>query len=689
VIGVNGVAQDVTEVKAARKKEAQLQRRLQAMWNIGRMVDADFISLNKGVLFETLAMTESRHGFFGYLNEDESILTITAWSKTMIPAGATDEKPMALRVADAGLWAEAVRCREVLIVNDYQAEHPAKIGLPPGHVPLTRVMVVPVFSRDRIVSLCAVASKESEYTADDAGQVAAFLNNVQIVLEKRRAEESVALLSQAVEQSPVSIVITDTESNIQFVNPEFTRLTGYGRDEVLGRNPGFMKSGVVPAAVYRTMWATISSGGTWTGEFVNRKKNGEIIREAAAISPVKNREGAITHYVAVKEDITEQTLLEEQLRHAQKMEAVGTLAGGIAHDFNNILTTVFSHCALMERRLAEGDPLRGYVAKVVGAAERAASLTRALLTYSRKQPAETRPVNMNDLLLQAEHLLSRLLSEDIELRIERCETPLQVLADPVQIEQVLMNLASNARDAMIDGGAITISTALASFSQDCAGARVREGRYCLITVADNGTGMEPAVRERIFEPFFTTKEVGKGSGLGLSITYGIIEQHGGHIDVESTPGKGTTFAIYLPLVEGAGRKAVERVLPVPEPGTEGILLVEDDDQIREIFEEVLSEAGYRVVTAADGEEGISKFRERQDDIQLLILDVIMPKKNGVKVYETVKRESPTVKALFISGYAPEMLNERARLIDHSVVIVPKPITPDLLLTKVREVLDAK
>lgn len=691
-IGVHGTWQDITERKLAQLKEEQLRRRLLAMWNIGRMVDASFTSLNETVLLETIAITGSCFGFFGHLNDDESLVTTHAWSDETMPGCDMANKTVVFSVGEGGLWAEAIRRRSVIIVNDYQCgDSPGKKGLPAGHLTLTRIMVVPIFRQGRIVALSAVANKETDYTLEDAEQLAAFLKNVQILLEKRKAEESLALLSQAVEQSPVSIVITDTEGTIQFVNPKFTQLSGFERDEVLGRDLGFLDSGTPPGEQYQKMWEVVCAGGTWHGELVSRKKSGEVFREAAVVSPVKNTEGAVTHYLAFKEDITSQKRLEEQLWHAQKMEAVGTLAGGIAHDFNNILTSVLGYCSVMEKKIAQGDPLRNYLAKVVGAADRAASLTRGLLTYSRKEPARTRPIDINSLLVQAEQLLSRLLSEDIELSICPGPTQLSVLADPVQLEQVVMNLVSNARDALPQGGVITVASHQLTVQRDTtvASGGLMAGNYAVITVTDNGCGMDAATVDRIFEPFFTTKEVGKGTGLGLSISYGIVGQHGGSIDVESSLGGGTTFTIYIPLAERVEEGAVAVSPSVPLlPGAETILLVEDDDGIRDVFAEVLGDSGYRVITAADGEEALDRFRRQGEEIRLVILDVIMPKKNGVAVYEELKTGRPGLKALFISGYSADMLNERVMLGNQNVLLVPKPITPDLLLCKVREVLDA-
>jgi PAS domain S-box-containing protein len=691
IVGLHGTCQDISERKSAEEKQNQLQSHLAAMGKIASMVDDDYKALNDTVLLEALALTGSIYGFFGYLNEDESRLTVHSWTNSVMRDCQMRDKPLVFTVAEYGVCAQVLHTRKALIVNDYQGENPGNKGIPGGHVTLTRLLLVPIFNQERVVALALLANKERDYTWGDYERVNGFLQNVQIVLEKRKVEESLVKLSQAVEQSPVSILITDSQGNIEFVNPKFTQLTGFQPEEVLGQNPRLMKSGETSALEYRRLWETIASGGTWHGEFLNKKKNGELFREMAAISPVRNRDGVITHYVAIKEDITERRQLEEQLRHSQKLEAIGTLSGGIAHDFNNILTTVIGNCAMLDIKLPKGDPLGKYVAKILAAAERAASLTRGLLAYSRKQPDDVRSVDLNKLISHYQDLLSRLLTEDIELCVRTTGTPLTVLAGHVQIEQLLMNLATNARDAMTTGGTLEISTAAVEMDQEIARnlGNSQPGKYAVITVSDSGDGMDQKTRERIFEPFFTTKEVGKGTGLGLSITYGIIKQYGGHIDVASKPGHGTTFTIYLPRTEQCEPSAPHAPQPRADVGTETILVVEDDASIRALFREVLQAGGYRVITAVDGQDAISRFHEHGDDIQLLVLDMIMPKKNGLLVYEEIKRERPDIRALFISGYGADILTARGLSENKDVHLVTKPVAPELLLAKIREVLERK
>ena len=507
---------------------------------------------------------------------------------------------------------------------------------------------------------------------------------------RKKAEDELLKLSLAVEQSPVSIIITDLDGNIEFINPKFCEITGYSTEEVIGRNPRILKSGETPSEEYERLWAAITTGKVWHGEFHNKRKNGKLFWESATISPVKNREGTTTHYMAIKEDITETKRLEEQLLHSQKMEAVGTLAGGIAHDFNNILTAIMGYSSILKIRMPKDDPLLSKVIQIQAAAERAAGLTRSLLAFSRKQQIDTKVVDLNDVVNGIRSMLRRLIREDIELRIVPAEEGLPVLADVGQLEQVLLNLTTNACDAMAIGGSITITTGVAELEEELSDAEgiVEPGRYALLTFADTGAGMEEGVRQRMFDPFFTTKEVGKGTGLGLAICYGIIMQHGGYIECRSEPEKGATFRIYLPLVETiADHIEPSETLPLTW-GSETILVAEDDPGTMGVTTEILTEFGYTVIPAGDGEEAVAVYRDHWREIGLCLLDVVMPKKRGCQVLEDLRRINPVVKVLFMSGYQ-EDVSLRNHIISKGNCFIAKPMRAHDLLQKVREALDRR
>jgi signal transduction histidine kinase/ActR/RegA family two-component response regulator/HAMP domain-containing protein len=387
-------------------------------------------------------------------------------------------------------------------------------------------------------------------------------------------------------------------------------------------------------------------------------------------------------------DVTAQRKLEAQLRHALKMEAIGTLTGGVAHDFNNILTAIVGYGSMLKMQLPADGPLQRYIDQVLSAADRATSLTRSLLTYSRKQPVNLRPLDLNESVLRVKNLLERLIGEDVELDISLAPGPLTILADSGQIEQILMNLVSNARDAIERHGSLTIRTEPGVIDQQFIATfgYGRPGNYAILSVADSGAGMDAATVERIFEPFFTTKEVGKGTGLGLAIIYGIVKQHGGYINVQSEPGEGTTFRILLPLTEPRDAAVADQVRLVAGGGSETILLIEDNEQVRQLYHDLLSGYGYRVLTAADGEAGLALFLSHRESIALVILDVIMPKKNGRETLAAIRQFQPEMKALFMSGYTAEII-QREEIHQTGLHFLSKPVTPDAFLAKIREILD--
>lgn len=409
----------------------------------------------------------------------------------------------------------------------------------------------------------------------------------------------------------------------------------------------------------------------------------------ASITAVMKRDDkGIVYFDGIMEDVTERRRLEEQLRHSQKLEAVGQLAGGIAHDFNNILTAIIGYGNLLLMKKGSDESVRSYSEHILTLSEKATALTQGMLSFSRKQVMNPVPFDINDLVKRVAKILGRVIGEDIKLHVEVEERELIARVDPSLIEQVLMNLMSNARDAMPGGGSIMIRT-----DQVRIGREYEErhgygmpGDYACITVSDTGEGMDEATRLRIFEPFFTTKEVGKGTGLGLSIVYGIVKQHDGFIDVYSEPGTGTTFRVYLPLshegLEAGSFSAPEEIVG----GTETILLAEDDSEVRSITTSMLTEFGYSVIEAVDGLEAVEKFAEKRDSIKLVVLDMIMPGKNGRETYDAISAIAPGTRVIFMSGYASEMMKVKG-ILDTGMDFMTKPVSPRDFLIKIREVLD--
>ena len=625
--------------------------------------------------------------------------------------------------------------------------------------------------------------------------------------------ELVHLLVEAVEAAANGILITNREGTILWANTAFTRMTGYSREEILGQHTRILKSGKQDADLYRQLWRTVTAGNVWQGTICNRRKDGSTYDEEMTITPLRDAEGQISHFIAIKQDISEKRHLEEhnarlvavlettpdfvgitdanfrilfvnrngrqmvgfgeaedvshmhidachpewamkiimdegipsavrtgtwlgeialltrngkeipvsqaivahkaangkveffstimrdlterkkieaQLHQSQKMEAVGQLAGGVAHDFNNLLTVINGFSEIVAGTLPPNDPNRKMLQEVSKAGERAASLTRQLLAFSRKQVLEPRVLDLNSVVTNTENMLRRLIGEDVMLWTVLAPALSCVKVDPGQIEQVIMNLAVNARDAMPQGGKITIETQNVDLGETYAASHqeVRPGRYVMLAVSDTGCGMTPEIQSHIFEPFFTTKGPSKGTGLGLATVYGIIKQSGGYIYVYSEPGRGTSFKIYLPPVEERISTKQSEGNKRTQQGTETILLVEDEDAVRTVTYSALRLFGYTVLEANRGTEAIRLCERHQGPIHLLVTDVVMPEMGGRQLVERLAQLRPDLKVLYLSGYTDDAV-VRHGVLQADVAFLQKPFTPTSLANKVRDVLDQK
>ncbi len=506
------------------------------------------------------------------------------------------------------------------------------------------------------------------------------------VTEQKKAEETMRSLATAIEQAGETIVITGLDGTIQYCNPAFEKITGYSKEEAIGQNPRVLKSGKHAPEFYQELWSTIMQGKVWSGRLINKKKDGSLYEEDATISPIKDASGQRLGFVAVKRDVTERLHLEEQFRQAQKLESVGRLAGGVAHDFNNLLTVVCGYSDLLLKQLKPRDPLRSFAEEIKKAGDRAAGLTRQLLAFSRKQVIKPRVLDLNATIKDCAPMLQRLIGEDIALEMHPARSLGQVLADPVQIHQVIMNLAVNARDAMPDGGKLDIQTENADLMEGRPShPDAVPGRYVLITVTDTGHGMDQTVREKIFEPFFTTKEAGQGTGLGLSTVYGIIRQSGGWIDVWSEVGAGTSFKLYFPRMDESPTPEEIRDSAPEQAGVETILVVEDQETVRCFMKTALRQHGYRVIEASDGNAALELVKQHSGEIHLLLTDVVMPGMNGKELSERLKILRPNLKVLFTSGYTTDVIGKRG-VLDYDVAYIQKPFSHNGLAEKVREVL---
>ncbi|HTS00716.1 MAG TPA: PAS domain S-box protein, partial [Bacteroidota bacterium] len=532
---------------------------------------------------------------------------------------------------------------------------------------------------------------------DAAGGPPLQLGVLTDITEWKKSQTQLRQLSRAVEQSASSIIITNLRGEIEYVNPKFTAVTGYTAAEAIGRKPSILKSGATAPEEYALLWETIRAGGEWRGEFHNRKKNGDLFWESASISSIKDARGAITHYIAVKEDITEKKEMELHLREIQTMESLGTLAGGVAHDFNNILGIILGHVSLLEIRRNENAAFAQSIRAINSAIQRGAGLVRQILTFARKSEVHPESIDVNRAVQELARMVQETFPRVIETVLDLGEGVPLISIDNTQLHQALLNLCINARDAMMEasggrpkGGRLTIRTLVVD--GDVLASREEADparRYVEISVADQGVGMSDATVQRIFEPFFTTKEFGKGTGLGLALVYGVVRTHGGFIDVDSRLGEGTVFRLYFPVTDGEApaAEAGHGSSAVPQGKGEGILIVEDEPPLLDLLEAAFLDNGYTVFTAADGVEGLKKYREHMQEIRVVLTDFGLPKADGAALLRSLQSVNPHVAVVVASGYFDP--HARAELTRRGArALVAKPYGLADVLTVVRNVIDA-
>ncbi|WP_239028006.1 cache domain-containing protein [Geomonas subterranea] len=556
---------------------------------------------------------------------------------------------------------------------------------------LTRPLVSFTRHLEELPAQAGLAQKLAPVTSDDEiGQMARTFNRMLTELE-RSADFYLTLF----ENFPTMIWRAGTDSKVNYFNRTWLDFTGRELADELGDG---WATGVHPEDqeyCLKTYRNAFGQRAPFQMQYRLRHNDGGYRWIIDMGRPFNGLDGRFAGYVGTCYDVTdrlqaeeERRALEHQLTQSQKMEAIGTLTGGIAHDFNNILTAIIGYSTMMQVQLEEDHPLQGKVSEILRASERAANLTRSLLAYSRKQVTNPAPVGLNAILLNLEVMLRRLIPEHIDFRMELSGEELSVLADSGQIEQVVMNLAVNARDAMASGGILSVATDRIILNQEFVTAHGYglPGSYALITVADTGIGMDQKTRDRIFEPFFTTKEPGKGTGLGLAMVYGIVKQHSGFINCYSELGHGTVFRIYLPLIDLPARSESMKIEEPVHGGEETLLLVEDDAVIRDMVRELLQDFGYRVITAVDGVDAVEKFQAAGGNVAMIIMDVIMPRMNGRDAYRAICEFSPGAKVIFMSGYTADIITDTLTMGDPRH-FVSKPIKIKELLARVRELLD--
>jgi PAS domain S-box-containing protein len=510
------------------------------------------------------------------------------------------------------------------------------------------------------------------------------------ITDRQKAADEIRFQAHLLDSVQQAVIATDLEGIVTFWNGHAERLYGWTCAEALGRHILDLNVPEDTIAEAGGILAKLAAGGSWSGEITLRRKDGTRFTAHVTDSPIHDAAGRMVGIVGASQDVSDRKRLEEQLRQSQKMEAVGRLAGGVAHDFNNLLTAIQGGADLLLHDMDEDHAMREDVLEIRKASVRAAGLTRQLLAFSRRQVLQPRVMDLNTTLRDIERMLRRLIGEDVDVVTDLAPSLGAVRADPGQMEQVLMNLAVNARDAMPWGGTIVISTRNVFLSESEARGRqfsIPAGRYVSVSVSDSGVGIAPEHLPHIFEPFFTTKEPGKGTGLGLSTVYGIVRQSGGYVWAESTPGQGTTVRVYLPVVELRVDADGGAEPGPPAAGGETVLIVEDEPAVRRVAQRILSSAGYHVLAAETGDDALAVRERYRGPIDLVLCDVVMPGMGGPELLQRLTADDGAPRVLYMSGYTQDALAHRGPL-EAATLLIEKPFPHDLLLRRVREALEA-
>ncbi len=642
-----GIARDISERKQAEEeiKEHQvfLQNALDALTHPFYIIDANDYTIK----------LSNKASHFGEYREGTTCFQLTH-DRSEPCAG--DEHPCSLR--------EIKKTRQPVVVEHIHTDQT-------GKKTSVEIHAYPIF--------------------DNQGNLSQVIEYCLDISERKQGQEERSRLVTAIEQSIDSVVITDKKGMIQYVNPGFEQITGYSEEEVIGKNPRILQSGKHDALFYQEMWRTLTSGKAWQGHLINKKKDDTLFEEEVSITPVLNEVGEIINYVAVKRDVTGEMRLEEQLRQAQKMEAIGTLAGGIAHDFNNILAPILGYSEMAMARLSPNDPLAADLQQVITAAGRAKGLVQQILAFSRQAPHERKPFQPHLVVKEALKLLRASLPSTIEIREEISPDCGAIMADPTQIHQILMNLCTNAYHAMrLTGGVIGVR--LSKITIDDAGrvpnTELALGNYVLLEVSDTGCGMEQKTLAHIFDPYFTTKDKGEGTGLGLAVVHGIVKSYQGHITVYSEPGKGTRFHVYLPrLAEAPSLVEADRNETIPA-GTERVLVVDDEAVITAMLETILTRLGYQVRSSSNSLEALALIEQDPMAFDLLITDMTMPHLTGFELTAKALAIRSDLPVILCTGFSDLINKEQAQALGIRVYLM-KPVSVRELALAVRKVLDEK
>jgi PAS domain S-box-containing protein len=509
---------------------------------------------------------------------------------------------------------------------------------------------------------------------------------IQDISEQKKFERRLHLQDAALNAVANAIAITDQKGKIEWVNPAFEKLTGYAPFQAVGADISkLVRSGKQDVDFYKKMWDTVLSGKAWHGQLVNRRKDGTLYDEDMTITPVSNDEE--THFIAIMEDLTERKTLEDELTQAQKLDVIGRLAGGVAHDYNNVLGVILGYGELIKNKLRDEESIRRQLDAIIAAAKRGSELTKRLLSFSRKEIVSPKIISVNSSIESIKEMLLQVIGENRNLVLNLGRDIWNARVDPTQLDQVLVNLATNARDAIENVGTITIETAnmLADEVFVRGHSDFTQGEYVRISFADSGKGMDKNILKKIFEPFFTTKPIGKGTGLGLAMVHAIVKQNNGNIEVQSEPGVGTRFDVYFPRFDGESEKVREQTFDGTLKGNATVLVVEDRVDLLELARKGLEEYGYKVLTATNPQEALLLCRGFSGDIDLLLADVVMPTMNGGELSRRIRKIKPDIQTLFMSGYTADVLAPQDAA-GKRIAFIQKPFTPQALAKKLQEVL---
>jgi PAS domain S-box-containing protein len=703
---------DVTERNRAAAELWKSHRLLETISRVQAefLVQADVQQVFGQMLATLLEVTGSEYGVIGEVLRKEDgqpylkthVITDIAWDEASRDF-FQQQAASGLEFTNLGSLFGAVLTSAAVVISNDPANDPRSGGLPAGHPPLRAFLGLPILRAGELIGMAGVANRPGGYGEAIARELVSLLHTcgslieaVRIERQRKQAEERVLasqrMLESVLNNIPQGVFWKDRQSRYLGGNAVVCRAFGVeGPEQLFGKADrdlaGLTKE---QAAFFVLKDQEVMASGRPIYSILEQATlaDGSTIWMETNKVPMRDCRGEVVGVLGTWQDVTERRGLEEQLRQSQKMEAVGQLAGGIAHDFNNLLTVINGHSELLLSGLPDGHPMRQDLELIHNAGERAASLTNQLLAFSRKQVLQPRLVDLNALIRESEKMLRRVIREDIRLVVRCCPDPARVKADPGQVSQVLLNLSLNACDAMAEGGELLIETSLAEVDE-AQGNRPPEigpGRYVVLTVRDTGCGMSPEVRERIFEPFFTTKGLGKGTGLGLAMVHGVVKQSGGHIDVSTEPGQGTTFLVYLPAVcDETEPGSNERTRRSPQGGTETVLLVEDEEALGQFAEAALKGSGYQVLRAAGGRKAL-ELAEAHPGIDLLVTDVVMPGMSGPQLAAALRARRPGLKVLYVSGYTPDTVLRHGISVGEAAFL-QKPFGVAGLGSKVREVLD--